>query len=113
MQAWGDDDLYGGQSSSEVKYNKLWHVATKHGQKNPWWKIIMMMEVKGHFYCQILLRLLTARLLPKVYTLKNTWSIMHRLENDPFSDLFLSKITIKELFFSEKGQKKGIFLVGA
>ena len=35
---------------------------------------------------------------------------MYRLKtNDPFSDPFLRKITIKGLFFSEKGQKKGHF----
>ena len=45
-----DDDLHGGQRSSEVKCDKLCSMATKLGQKNPWCKFMMMMafmEVKG------------------------------------------------------------------
>ena len=34
MQAESDDDLYGGQRSSEVKYGKLCAMATIFGQKN-------------------------------------------------------------------------------
>ena len=34
MQAEDDDDLYGGQTSSEVKYGKLYAMATIFGQKN-------------------------------------------------------------------------------
>ena len=51
MQVYDDDDLHGGQRSSEVKCNKLCSMATKLGQKNPWCKFMMMMtfmEVKGH-----------------------------------------------------------------
>ena len=51
MQAKHDDDLYWGQRSSEVKCGKLRAMATKLGQKNPWYKFMMMMtftEVKGH-----------------------------------------------------------------
>ena len=45
-----DDDLHGGQRSTEVKYSKLCSMATKLGQKNHWCKIRMLMtftEVKG------------------------------------------------------------------
>ena len=35
MQVYDDDDLYGGQRSSEVKYGKLCAMVTKRGQKNP------------------------------------------------------------------------------
>ena len=51
MQVYGDDDLHGGQRSSEVKGSKLCAMVTKLGQKNPWCKFKMMMtfmEVKGH-----------------------------------------------------------------
>ena len=51
MQAENDDDLYGGQRSSEVKCGKLCDTATIFGQKNWWCKLRMMMtfmEVKGH-----------------------------------------------------------------
>ena len=34
MHVKDDDDLHGGQRSTEVKYSKLWSLATKHGQKN-------------------------------------------------------------------------------
>ena len=34
MQAKNDDDLHGGQRSSEVKYSKLCAMATIFGQKN-------------------------------------------------------------------------------
>ena len=34
MQAENDDDLYGGQRSSEVKWVKLCDMATIFGQKN-------------------------------------------------------------------------------
>ena len=50
-QVYDDDDLHEGQRSSEVKSDKLCSMATKFGQKNPWWKFMMMMtcmEVKGH-----------------------------------------------------------------
>ena len=49
MQVYNDDDLHGGQRSSEVKCGKLCAMVTKLGQ-NPWFKFIMMtfMEVKGH-----------------------------------------------------------------
>ena len=46
-----DDDLHGGQMSSEFKYGKLHAMATIFGQKNHWCKHRMMvtfMEVKGH-----------------------------------------------------------------
>ena len=51
MHAENDDDLYGGQGSSEVKCVKLCDMATIFGQKNWWCKLRMMMtfmEVKGH-----------------------------------------------------------------
>ena len=51
MQAENDDDLDGGQRSSEVKWGKLCAMATILGQKKPWCKLRMMMtlmEVKGH-----------------------------------------------------------------
>ena len=51
MQAKNDDDLDGGQSSSEVKWGKLCGMATIFGQKKHWCKLRMMMtlmEVKGH-----------------------------------------------------------------
>ena len=51
MQAENDDDLDGGQRSSEVKWGKLSAMATIFGQKKPWCKLRMMMtlmEVKGH-----------------------------------------------------------------
>ena len=51
MQAENDDDLDGGQRSSEVKWGKLCAMATIFGQKKPWCKLRMMMtlmEVKGH-----------------------------------------------------------------
>ena len=35
MQVYDDDDLHGGQRSSDVKCDKLWSMATKHGQENP------------------------------------------------------------------------------
>ena len=35
MQVYNDDDLHGGQRSSEVKCGKLCAMATKLGQKNP------------------------------------------------------------------------------
>ena len=49
MQAKDDDDLHGGQRSTEVKYSKLCSMATKLGQKNRWCKfrmIMTFMEVK-------------------------------------------------------------------
>ena len=51
MQAENDDDLDGGQRSSEVKWGKLSAMATIFGQKKRWCKLHMMMtlmEVKGH-----------------------------------------------------------------
>ena len=51
MQVYDEDDLHGGQRSSEVKGSKLCAMVTKLGQKNPWCKFKMMMtfmEVKGH-----------------------------------------------------------------
>ena len=51
MQVYNDDDLHGGQRSSEVKCSKICVLATKLGQKNPWCKFMMMMtfmKVKGH-----------------------------------------------------------------
>ena len=51
MQIENDDDLYGGQRSSEVKCGKLCDMATIFGQKNRRCKLRMMMifmEVKGH-----------------------------------------------------------------
>ena len=50
MQA-ENDDLDGGQRSSEVKWGKLCAMATIFGQKNCWCKLRMMMtftKVKGH-----------------------------------------------------------------
>ena len=35
MRVYNDDDLHGGQRSSEVKCGKLCAMATKLGQKNP------------------------------------------------------------------------------
>ena len=43
MWVYNDDDLHGGQRSSEVKCGKLCAMATKLGQKNPWCKFMMMM----------------------------------------------------------------------
>ena len=51
MQTENDDDLYGGQRSSEVKCGKLCDMATILGQKNHWCKLGMMMtfmEVKAN-----------------------------------------------------------------
>ena len=51
MQAENDDDLDGGQRSSEVKLGKLCAMATIFGQKKPGCKLKMMMtlmEVIGH-----------------------------------------------------------------
>ena len=50
MQAENDDDLDGGQRSSEVKWGNLSATATIFGQKKRWCKLRMMtlMEVKGH-----------------------------------------------------------------
>ena len=50
MQVENDDDLDGGQRSSEVKCGKLCAMATIFGQKKRWCKLRMMifMEVKGH-----------------------------------------------------------------
>ena len=52
MRVYDDDDLHGGQRSSEVKGSKLCAMVTKLGQKNPRCKFKMMMmtfmEVKGH-----------------------------------------------------------------
>ena len=51
MQVFDDDDLHGGQRSSEVKCDKLCVMATQLGQKKPWCKFMMMMtfmKVKGH-----------------------------------------------------------------
>ena len=50
MQAKDDDDLHGGQRSTEVKYSKQYPMATKFGPKNYRCKLRMMMtfmEVKG------------------------------------------------------------------
>ena len=50
MQA-ENDDLDGGQRSSEVTWGKLYAMATIFGQKKHWCKLRMMMtlmEVKGH-----------------------------------------------------------------
>ena len=51
MQVYDDNDLHGGQRSSEVKCGKLCAMATKLSQKKPWCKFMMMMtfmKVKGH-----------------------------------------------------------------
>ena len=51
MHAKNDDDLHGGQRSSEVKWGKLGDMATIFGQKNYRCKLRVMMtftEVKGH-----------------------------------------------------------------
>ena len=51
MQAENNDDLDGGQRSSEVKWGKLCAMATIFGQKKRWCKLKMMMtlmEVRGH-----------------------------------------------------------------
>ena len=45
MQAENDDDLDGGQRSSEVKWGKLCAMATIFGQKKPWCKLRMMMTL--------------------------------------------------------------------
>ena len=50
MRAKNDDDLRGGQRSTEVKYSKQCSMAPKLGQNNCWCKLRMMMtfvEVKG------------------------------------------------------------------
>ena len=50
MQVKNDDDLHGGQRSSEVKCGKVCATATIFGQKSCWCKLRMMMtfmEVKG------------------------------------------------------------------
>ena len=54
MQAENDDDLDGGQRSSEVKWGKLCAMATIFGQKKHWCKLRMMMtlmEVKWGKLC--------------------------------------------------------------
>ena len=43
MQAENNDDLDGGQRSSEVKWGKLCAMATIFGHKKPWCKLRMMM----------------------------------------------------------------------
>ena len=43
MQVYDDDDLHGGQRSSEVKSSKLCAMVTKRGQKNPLCKFKMML----------------------------------------------------------------------
>ena len=43
MQVYDDDDLHGGQRSSEVKGSKLCAMVTKLGQKNPRCKFKMVM----------------------------------------------------------------------
>ena len=51
MQADNDDDLDGGQRSSEVKWGKICAMATIFGQKKRWCKLRMtmtLMEVKCH-----------------------------------------------------------------
>ena len=51
MQVCNDDDIYGGQRSSEAKCGKLCAMVTKLGQKKPSCKFKIMMtfvEVKGH-----------------------------------------------------------------
>ena len=51
MQVYDDDDLHGGQRSSEVKCDNLCSIATKLGQKNPDASFMMMMtcmEIKGY-----------------------------------------------------------------
>ena len=51
MHAENDDDLDGGQRSSEVKWAKLCAMAAIFGQKKRWCKLRMMMifmEVKDH-----------------------------------------------------------------
>ena len=51
MQPENDDDLDGGQRSSEVKWGKLCAMATIFGQKKHRCKLRMLMtlmEVKGH-----------------------------------------------------------------
>ena len=51
MQAENDDDLDGGQRSSEVKWGKLCAMATTFRQKKHCCKLRMvmtLMEVKGH-----------------------------------------------------------------
>ena len=51
MQTENDNDLYGGQRSSEFKCGKLCDIATIFGQKICWCKLKMIMtfmEVKGH-----------------------------------------------------------------
>ena len=50
MQVKNDDDLHGGQRSTEVKHSKLCYMAIKLGQINRWCKFRIMgtfMEVKG------------------------------------------------------------------
>ena len=51
MQTENDDDLYGGQRSSDFKCGKLCDMATIFGKKNRCCKLRMMMtlmDVKGH-----------------------------------------------------------------
>ena len=49
MKTENDDDLYGGQRSSEVKCGKLCDMATISGQTNCKLRMMMtFMEVKGH-----------------------------------------------------------------
>ena len=50
MQVKNDDDLHGGQRSTEVKHSKLCYMAIKLGQISHWCKFRIMgtfMEVKG------------------------------------------------------------------
>ena len=60
MEVYDDDDLHGGQRSSEVRCDKLCAMATKLGQKNPLSKFMMMMtfmEVKGSKLCTMVTKL--------------------------------------------------------
>ena len=57
MWVYNDDDLHGGQRSSEVKCGKLCTMATKLGQKKPWCKCMIMttfMEVKGPWRSKVI-----------------------------------------------------------
>ena len=71
MQTENDNDLYGGQRSSEFKCGKLCDISTIFGQKIRWCKLKMMMmtfmEVKGHQKSNISCAMAT------IFGQKNCW----------------------------------------
>ena len=71
MQAENDDDLDGGQRSSEVKWGKLCAMATIFGQKKPWCKLRMMMTFGGQRSSEVKWGKLCA--MATIFGQKNWW----------------------------------------